>query len=97
MSLHTKYGRHRWQVAVCLSTHSPAGLEWRTMVDAKPQVLYSRENTPEPTLDEGRWARGPVQTGLEYKQYLAPPTGFKPLTAKHVQVAKTSTLSRPAQ
>ena len=46
------------------------------VVDAKPQLLYSRENKPEPTVDEGGWARGPVYTGLEYKQYLAP-SGFQ--------------------
>jgi len=41
------------------------GARWEWVVDATPRPLYPRERDPVPTVQEARWAPGPVWTGAE--------------------------------
>jgi hypothetical protein len=50
------------------------GGSWGWVVNATPQLLYSRERNPVHIVREDRWALGLVWMGAEY---IAPPTGIR--------------------
>jgi hypothetical protein len=48
------------------------------VVSAMPRPLYPQEKAPVPTVQEAEWDPGPVQTGVEKRNYLAPTWVQKP-------------------
>ena len=38
---------------------------WEQVVNSTPWLLYPQERDPVPTVQEARWAPGPVWTGAE--------------------------------